>query len=90
VDGSIPGYALLIGEDVAAAAALLADLRQRKILTFVTDASLRAKLQASGQSLGWEAGAVPLDLSAAMGFIARVAQIFGGTDEAGAALTYAN
>lgn len=89
IDGSIPGYALLMGEDTAAATAVLTDLRQRKILTFVTDASLRAELQASGQSLGWESGAVPLDLPAALGFIVRVAQIFGGTDETEAALNYA-
>jgi hypothetical protein len=66
VDGSIPGYALLIGEDIAGASAVFEDLRQRKILTFVTDASLRAGLQTNGQSLGWEAGAVPLDLPAAL------------------------
>ena len=89
IDGSIPGYALLMGEDTAAATAVLTDLRQRKILTFVTDASLRSKLQASGQSLGWESGAVPFDLPAALGFIARVAQIFGGSDEVEAALKYA-
>ena len=88
IDGSIPGYALLIGEDVTAAAALLADLRQRKILTFVTDASLRAGLQASGQSLGWESGAIPFDLPAALGFMARVAQIFGGDDGTESALNY--
>jgi acetyl-CoA synthase len=89
IDGSIPGYALLIGDDVVTAAALLADLNQRKILAFVTDASLCAKLQGNGQSLGWESGVVPFDLPTALGFIARVAQIFGGADETEDVLNYA-
>jgi acetyl-CoA synthase len=89
IDGSIPGYVLLIGDNIAAATALLADLNQRKILAFITDASLRAKLQASGHSLGWESGAVAFDLPAALGFIVRVAQIFGGADDADGVLNYA-
>ncbi len=89
IDGSIPGYALLIGDDVVAVAALLTDLSQRKIVAFVTDESLRAELQSSGRSLGWESGAVPFDLPAALGFIVRVAQIFGGADEAEEVLNYA-
>jgi len=87
IDGSIPGYALLIGK--TADPVLLEDLTRRRILTFVDDDALSAELHAVGQPLGWDSGVVPLNLSKAMDFIIRVAQTFGNADSPDSALEYA-
>jgi len=89
IDGTVPGYALLMGDDVAAAPALVAALARHHILVFVTNDALTAALRAAGQSLGWESHVVPLDLARALGFVARVAQIFGNDDGPDAFLSYA-
>ena len=89
IDGSIPGYALLMGNDVAAAASLLEDLARRGILVFVTEQALGDALREIGQPLGWDAGVVNLDLPQALGFILRVAQTFGNVEATEDALRYA-
>lgn len=88
VDGSIPGYALIIGNHTEETKTLLADLKQRRIFAFVADEKLRADLTSGGHLLGWEAGVVPLSASAALGFIVRVAQTFGGAEDSDSALKY--
>jgi hypothetical protein len=77
IDGSISGYALLMGDDAVAASAIIESLTQRKIVVFVTEDVLIAALREAGQPLGWNSGIVPLDLPCALGFIVRIAQIFG-------------
>jgi acetyl-CoA synthase len=89
IDGSIPGYALLIGSDVAQALPILESLTQRQIVVFVTEDALQNTLQETGVSLGWDSGIVPLQMTKALGCIARVAQTFGNTDEPDDVLRYA-
>ncbi|MEA3340120.1 MAG: CO dehydrogenase/CO-methylating acetyl-CoA synthase complex subunit beta [Chloroflexota bacterium] len=89
IDGSIPGYALLLGDDAAQARSLTESLTERRIVVFVTEDELVAALREAGVSLGWESRVVPLDATSALGFVARVAQIFGNTDTPEAALDYA-
>ena len=89
IDGSIPGYVLLLGSDVAAAAPLFEELARRRILVFVTEQALSDALRETGQPLGWDAGVVSLDLPNALGFILRVAQIFGNVEATDDALRYA-
>lgn len=89
IDGSIPGYALVIGDDISEVKSLLEELAQRKILAFIVEKALGAELEKASQSLGWDAGVVPLDLLQALGFIIRVAQIFGNADSQESALNYA-
>jgi len=89
IDGSISGYALLMGDDAAAAPAIIESLAQRQVVVFITEDMLIASLQEAGQSLGWNFGIVPLDLPRALGFIVRMAQVFGHTDSPEEALRYA-
>ncbi len=77
VDGSIPGYALLLGQPDNLPTDLLADLTRRGILVFVAAETLAAKIAQNGQTLGWDAGVVALDPPNAFGLIAKIAQIFG-------------
>ena len=89
IDGSVSGYALLMGDDAAAASAIIESLTQRKVVVFITEDVLIAALQEAGQPLGWDSGIVPFDLPSALGFIARIAQIFGNADSPEDALRYA-
>jgi len=89
IDDSVPGYALLMGDNAAEAAPLLEELTQRKILTFIVDKALGADLGRGGQPLGWDSGVVSLDFSETLDFITRVAQTFGNADAPDEALDYA-
>lgn len=89
IDSSIPGYALLMGDDISAAAGLLDALTQRNILVFVTDEALHAGLQERGLTLGWDSGIVNRCMLQTLGFILRVAQIFGSTNSPEVALASA-
>ena len=83
IDGSLPGYVLLMGDDANAAATLLAELQRKKILVFVVDEALR------GLATGWDSGVVSYDLPQALGFVTRVAQVFGASDGSEQVLAYA-
>jgi len=89
IDGSIPGYALLMGNDSSVVAPLLKGLTQRKILVFIVDEALAADLERTGQSLGWDSGMVSLGLLEALGFITKVAQTFGDAANPDEVLDYA-
>ncbi|MEA3396684.1 MAG: CO dehydrogenase/CO-methylating acetyl-CoA synthase complex subunit beta, partial [Chloroflexota bacterium] len=89
IDGSIPGYALLLGADAGTAAPLIESLTRRKILVFVADGDARVALREAGQPLGWDSGVVHLKLPDALGFIVRVAQFFGNPETPEEALSYA-
>ena len=89
VDGTVPGYALLLGDDGAAAADVARALAGRQILTFVAEEPLVEALRASGVALGWESRVVPLEGADALAFVARMAQVFGNASDQEAALAYA-
>jgi hypothetical protein len=88
LDGSISGYALLMGDDAAATPATVESLTRRQIVVFITEDMLIASLRDVGQPLGWNSGTVPLDLPRALGFIARIAQVFGNADSHAETLRY--
>jgi acetyl-CoA synthase len=89
IDGSLPGYALLMGDDTAQAAQSIHHLREKQIVVFVVEDALRDALRDAGIPLGWEAYTIPTNMIDALGFITRVAQIFGNRDETEATLQYA-
>ncbi len=89
IDGSISGYALLMGDDAAAAPAIVESLARRQVVVFITEDMLIAALREDGQPLGWNFCIVPLDLPRALGFIARIAQVFGNADSHAETLRYA-
>ena len=89
IDGSVPGYALLLGDDGAVAEDVVRALAQRQILTFVTEEPLVEALRAAGVALGWEHRVVPPEGTDALAFVVRVAQVFGGASEREAVLGYA-
>ncbi len=89
LDGSISGYALLMGDDAAAAPAIVESLARRQVVVFITEDMLIAALREDGQPLGWNFCIVPLDLPRALGFIARMAQVFGNADSHAETLRYA-
>ena len=89
IDGSTSGYTLLMGDDAVAASTIIESLTQRKVVVFVTEDILTAALREAGLPLGWNSGIVPFDLQCALGFIARMAQIFGNADSPEDALRYA-
>lgn len=88
IDGTVPGYALLIGDDVESLPGLVESLTQRGIVVFVQDAQLDV-LRSAGISLSWDARVVPMAPRNALGFIHRIAQVFGGVDDPAQALNYA-
>lgn len=67
IDGSIPGYVLLIGSDTAQALPILKSLTQRKIVVFVIEDTLQNTLREVGVSPGWDSGIVPMDMTTALG-----------------------
>jgi len=89
VDGSIPGYALLMGNDVATVKPILEELTKRKILVFIVEEALSAELKKIDFPVGWGTGVVSLDLTQALGFIFHTAQVFGNADNTETALDYA-
>ena len=89
IDGSIPGYALLIGNEPTLALPILESLTQRQIVVFVIEDELQNTLRETGVSPGWESGIVLMDMTTALSCIARVAQTFGNVDEPDDVLLYA-
>ena len=89
IDGSISGYALLMGDDAAAVPVIIESLAQRQVVVFITEDMLVAALREAGQPLGWNSGTVPLDLPRALGFITRMAQVFGNANSPEDTLLYA-
>ncbi len=89
IDGSLAGYVLLMGDDTTGVTQLLPQLREKQIVVFVVEDVLRESLQAVGIPLGWEAHTIPTRLIDALGFITRVAQVFGNSDDTAASLQYA-
>lgn len=81
IDGSIPGYALLIGNDIEKTLPVLEGLVQRQIAVFVIEEELQNALQEGGMELSWDNGIIPLNMGKALGLIARVAQTFGSATE---------
>ena len=69
IDGSISGYALLMGDDAAAVPAIVESLTQRQVMVFISEDMLVAALRGAGQPLGWNSGTVPLNLPRALGVI---------------------
>ena len=89
IDGSIPGYALLIGSDATQALPVLESLVQRQIVVFVIEDALQKTLLEAIVSPGWDSGIVPMNMTTALGCISRVAQIFGNVAEPDDVLSYA-
>jgi len=89
IDGSIPGYTLLIGNDTTQALPILESLNKRQIVVFVIEDTLQNTLQEAGISLGWDSHIVPLHMTKALGCIACVAQTFGNINEPDDVLRYA-
>jgi len=89
IDGSIPGYALLLGSDTKKALPVLESLTQRRIVVFVVEEALQNSLRENDLSLGWDSGIIALQMTNALGCIARVAQTFGNVDEPDDVLQYA-
>jgi len=89
IDGSIPGYALLMGDDINQALPILEALTQRQIMVFVVEETLQNALQDAGVALGWDTHVIPLSMPKSLGCIARVAQTFGNINTEAETLTYA-
>jgi acetyl-CoA synthase len=88
IDGSLPGYALLMGDDTAQVTEVLKTLREKQLVVFVVEDVLRDALQKADVLLGWESYTVSANMLDALGFITRVAQVFGSTDDTEATLQY--
>ena len=81
IDGSISGYALLLGSDTKKTLPVLESLTQRRIVVFVVEEVLQNSLRENDLSLGWDSGIIALKMTNALGCIARVAQTFGNVEE---------
>ncbi len=77
IDGSISGYALLLGDETAQVADVVASLTKKQILVFVIEKAMQDALRDAGVSPGWDAGIVPISVADALGFMTRVSQVFG-------------
>jgi hypothetical protein len=89
IDGAISGYTLLMGDDVALVPVLLESLIEKQLVVFVADELLLDAIRDTGMSLGWESHVIPMSLTNALGFIIRVAQVFGSANDSDAVLHYA-
>lgn len=89
IDGSIPGYALLLGDNAAQISAIVASLREKRIVVFVIEDAMLDALRDASVSTGWDAGVVPMSMTNALGFITRMSQVFGNGDGPDAVLGYA-
>ncbi|MEA2008172.1 MAG: CO dehydrogenase/CO-methylating acetyl-CoA synthase complex subunit beta [Chloroflexota bacterium] len=89
IDGSIPGYALLMGNDSAQALKILEALTKRQIMVFVVEEKLQNALQDAGLALSWDTGIIPLSMPKSLGCIARVAQTFGNVNTEAETYSYA-
>ncbi|MEN8171843.1 MAG: hypothetical protein ABFS03_03095 [Chloroflexota bacterium] len=89
IDGSIPGYVLLMGDASPETVNLIEDLTRRNILVFVISDDIRNQLTESGASLSWDSKVVHLNPQDALGFIVRVAQKYGSTSSNDETLNYA-
>ena len=89
VDGTSPGYVALLGDDAARAPGLVTSLAERQMVVFVAEDALVEPLRQAGIPLGWDTRVVPLDMIRALGFVLRIAQVFGGAADSPAVLQYA-
>ncbi|MEA1979284.1 MAG: hypothetical protein U9N80_15450 [Chloroflexota bacterium] len=89
IDGSISGYALLLGDDAAQVFEIVASLTKKQIVVFIIEDATQDALRDAGVSMGWDAGVVPESMTDALGFITRVSQVFGNGDDQDAVLDYA-
>jgi acetyl-CoA synthase len=89
IDGAISGYTLLMGDDAALVPALLESLLEKQLVVFVADELLLDAIREAGMPTGWESRVLPMSLTNALGFIIRVAQVFGNASDSDAVLHYA-
>lgn len=89
IDGSISGYALLLGDDAAQIPEIVASLTRRQIVVFIVEDAMLEAAQNGGVPVGWGALVVPMSMTNALGFITRVAQVFGNVDDPDIVLRYA-
>ncbi len=89
IDGSISGYALLLGDDADQIPEIVTSLTKKQIVVFIIEDATQDALRDAGVSVGWDAGVVPKSMTNALGFIIRVSQIFGHGDDQDAVLDYA-
>lgn len=89
IDGSIPGYALLLGGNAEDVKPVIEELVRHRIVVFILEEALQDSLQEKGLTLGWESGIVPLDITRALGCITRIAQIFGNVEKPDEVLDFA-
>jgi len=89
IDGSNPGYALLLGDNTVHISAIVDSLREKRIVVFVVENTLHSSLRDMDVSTGWEAGVVLMSMDNALGFITRVSQVFGNVEGPDAVWGYA-
>ncbi len=88
IDGSISGYALLLGDDAAQISEIVASLTKKQIIVFIIEDSMQDALRDAGVSTGWDASVVPISVADVLGFITRVSQVFCQCDGQEAVLDY--
>ncbi|MEA3351584.1 MAG: hypothetical protein U9Q82_13270, partial [Chloroflexota bacterium] len=88
IDGSIPGYALLMGDDTAQASKVIETLSQRQIVVFVVEDELQNALRDEGLELGWISRVIAMALPQSLGCIARIAGTFGNVESSDEVLPY--
>ena len=89
IDGSIPGYTLMFGDDVAQISEIVASLIQKQIIVFIIEDVMQDALRDAGVPTGWDAGVVLMSMNNALGFIIHVSQVFSQDDGQDAVLNYA-
>nr|MBN1228472.1 hypothetical protein [Anaerolineae bacterium] len=89
IDGAISGYTLLMGDDATRVPVLLNSLIEKQLVVFVADELLLDAIRDAGISPGWESHVIPMSLTNALGFIIRLAQVFGKASDTDAVLRYA-
>ncbi len=89
IDGSISGFALLLGDDAAQISEIATSLTKKQLVVFIIEDAAQDALRDAGVSAGWDVGVVPMSMNNALGFITRVSQVFSNGDDQGAVLDYA-
>ncbi|MCK4783612.1 MAG: hypothetical protein KAV87_07675, partial [Desulfobacteraceae bacterium] len=89
IDGSISGFALLLGDDAAQISEIATSLTKKQLVVFIIEDAAQDALRNAGVSAGWDVGVVPMSMNNALGFITRVSQVFSNGDDQGAVLDYA-
>jgi acetyl-CoA synthase len=89
IDGSISGFALLLGDDAAQISEIATSLTKKQLVVFVIEDAALGALRDAGVSAGWDVDVVPMSMNNALGFVTRVSQVFSNGDDQGAVLDYA-